>query len=76
METQGLQSSVREHVVGAFRHGRYAGAPFESLLQPTRNFGVRATSEAEVFALRLAVGAVRALDEIARELDRRGRVEP
>jgi hypothetical protein len=73
VEEQTLQSSVREIVADAFSHGRYAGTPFESLVQPTKNFGIRGKSEAEIFALRLAVGTARALDEIARELDRRNR---
>jgi hypothetical protein len=62
---------MRQIVVNAFGHGKYAGKPFESLVQPTKSFGIRGQSDAEIFALRLAVGAARAVDEIARELDRR-----
>jgi hypothetical protein len=71
MEAQTLQSGVRRIVVDSFSHGRYAGTPFESLVQPTKSLGIRGKSEAEIFALRLAVGAARAIDELARELDRR-----
>jgi hypothetical protein len=76
VEAQTLQTSVRQIIVDAFSYGRYAGTPFESLVQPTKNFGIRGKSEAEVFALRLAVGAARAVDEMARELDRRNRAGP
>lgn len=71
MEAQTLQSNVRQIIIDAFSHGRYAGMPFESLVQPTKNLGIRGKTEAEIFALRLAVGAARAVDEMARELDRR-----
>ena len=55
MEEQTLQSRVREIVVDAFSVTKYDG-PFDSLVAPTKNFGIRGTSTAEVFALRLAVG--------------------
>lgn len=71
METESLQSQVREIISEAFSHGKYAGQPFGSLVQPTKSYGVRAGSEAEMFALRLAVGAARAVDRLARELDGR-----
>ena len=61
---------VRETIVDAFSVTKYDGA-FESLVAPTRSFGIRGTSTAEVFALRLAVGAAKAVDELAAELDRR-----
>jgi hypothetical protein len=76
VEEQTLQSGVRQIIVDAFSHGRYAGRPFESLFQPTKNFGVRGKSDAEIFALRLAVGAARAADEIAHELDQRNQAGP
>jgi hypothetical protein len=70
MEAQSLQLKVRETVVDAFSVTKYEG-PFESLVAPTKSFGIRATNAAEVFALRLAVGAAKAVDELAAELDRR-----
>lgn len=70
MEEQSLQLKVRETVVDAFSVTKYDG-PFESLVAPTKSFGIRATNAAEVFALRLAVGAAKAVDELAAELDRR-----
>jgi hypothetical protein len=73
VEEQTLQSRVRQIIVDAFAHGRYAGRSFESLAQPTKNLGVRGKSDAEIFALRLAVGTARAVDEIAHELDQRNR---
>jgi hypothetical protein len=71
METESLQSQVRGIISEAFSHGKYAGQPFDSLVQPTKSFGVRGGSDAEIFALRLAVGAARAVDRVAREVDRR-----
>jgi hypothetical protein len=76
MEEQTLQFRVRQIIVDAFSHRRYAGAPFESLVQPTKSFGVRGKGDTEIFALRLAVGAARAVDEIARELDHRNQAGP
>lgn len=76
MEERTLQSKVRHVIVDAFSYGRYAGTPFESLVQPTKNFGIRGKSDSEIFALRLAIGAARAVDEIARELDHRDQAEP
>jgi hypothetical protein len=76
VEAQTLQSSVRQIIADAFSHGRYAGTPFESLVQPTKNFGIRGKSEAEIFTLRLAVGTARAVDEMAREWDRRNQAGP
>ena len=73
MEAESLQSQVRAIISEAFSHGKYAGQPFDSLVQPTKSYGVRGGSEAEIFALRLAVGAARAVDKVARELDRRSR---
>jgi hypothetical protein len=70
MEEQTLQSRVRAIVVDAFSVTKYDG-PFESLVAPTKSFGIRGTSAAEVFALRLAVGAAKAVDELAAELDRK-----
>jgi hypothetical protein len=70
MEAQSIQLKVRETVVDAFSVTKYDG-PFESLVAPTKSFGIRATNAAEVFALRLAVGAAKAVDELAAELDRR-----
>lgn len=69
MEDGKLQARVRQVIVDAFSHGRYAGMSFESLVQPTKSFGIRGKSESEIFTLRLAVGAARAVDEIARELE-------
>jgi hypothetical protein len=48
----------------------YSGSR-ESLIAPSKGFGVRETTAAEVFALRLAVGAAKAVDELAAELDRK-----
>jgi hypothetical protein len=70
MEEQTLQSRARAIVVDAFSVTKYDG-PFESLVAPTKSFGIRGTSTAEVFALRLAVGAAKAVDQLAAELDRR-----
>jgi hypothetical protein len=76
VEKQTLQFTVRQIIVDAFSHGRFAGTPFESLIQPTKNLGIRGKSDTEIFALRLAVGAARAVDEIARELDHRNQAGP
>lgn len=76
MEEQALQFRVRKLIVDAFSYGKYAGAPFESLVRPTKNFGIRGKSDTEIFALRLAVGAARAVDEIARELDHQNQAGP
>jgi hypothetical protein len=71
MEADSLQLQVRQVISDSFSHGKYAGTPFESLVQPTKSFGVRGASEAEIFALRLAIGAARAVDKIAYTLDSR-----
>ncbi len=67
---------VRKLIVDAFSYGKYAETPFESLVRPTKNFGIRGKSDTEIFALRLAVGAARAVDEIARELDHQNQAGP
>jgi hypothetical protein len=70
MDEQPLQSRVREVIVDAFSVTRFSGS-FESLVAPTKSFGVRGGTDAEAFALRLAIGAAKAVDELAAELDRR-----
>ena len=75
METDSLQLQVRRIISDSFSHGRYAGEPFESLVRPTKSFGVHGATEAEIFALRLAIGAARAVDEIAYTLDSRSQAE-
>jgi hypothetical protein len=70
MEAQSLQlKSGRPSLTRSA--SRNTTGPFESLVAPTKSFGIRATNAAEVFALRLAVGAAKAIDELAAELDRR-----
>lgn len=73
MEEEPLQAKVRQVMVDAFGVTRYSG-PFESLVTPGKSFGIRGSTGAEVFALRLAVGAAKAVDELAAELDRRERL--
>ncbi len=53
MEEQALQFRVRKLIVDAFSYGKYAETPFESLVRPTKNFGIRGKSDTEIFALRL-----------------------